>query len=110
LAWTIDYADTAKGQLRKLDKQMARRIVDFMDERIAGLENPRSTGKALTGPLGDFWRYRVGDFRVICDIQDGALRVLVYRLAIDVRFTDSFSSVLRRTPDDLRFAPSVCIA
>ena len=110
MAWTIDYADTAKGQLRKLDKQMARRIVDFMDERIAGLENPRSTGKALTGPLGDFWRYRVGDFRVICDIQDGALRVLVYRLAIDVRFTDSFSSVPRRTPDDLRFAPSVCIA
>ncbi len=56
---------------------MARRIVDFMDERIAGLENPRSTGKALTGPLGGFWRYRVGDYRVICDIQDGALRVLV---------------------------------
>jgi mRNA interferase RelE/StbE len=48
LAWTIEYADTAKGQLRKLDKQMARRIVDFMDERIAGLENPRNTGKALT--------------------------------------------------------------
>lgn len=46
MVWTIDYADTAKGQLRKLDKQMARRIIDFMDERIAGLENPRSTGKA----------------------------------------------------------------
>lgn len=52
MAWTIDYADTAKGQLRKLDRQTARRIVDFMDERIAGLENPRNTGKALTGPLG----------------------------------------------------------
>jgi mRNA interferase RelE/StbE len=85
LAWTIDYADTAKGQLRRLDKQTARRIVDFMDERIAGLENPRSTGKALTGPLGDLWRYRVGDCRVgecrvICDIQDGALRVLVVQV------------------------------
>lgn len=80
MAWTIDYADTAKGQLRKLDKQTARRIVDYMDERIAGLENPCSTGKALTGPLGGLWRYRVGDCRVICDIQNGALRVLVVQV------------------------------
>ena len=80
MAWTVEYADTAKGQLRKLDKQVARRIVDFMDERIAPLEDPRSTGKALTGPLGAFWRYRVGDCRVICDIQDGALRVLVVQV------------------------------
>jgi mRNA interferase RelE/StbE len=63
--------------LRKLDKPTARRIVDFMDERVAGSENPRATGKALTGPLGAFWRYRVGDCRVICDLQDGALRLLV---------------------------------
>ena len=77
MAWTIDYADTAKGQLRKLDKQTVRRILNFMDERIAPAEDPRSTGKALTGPLGELWRYRVGDYRVICDIQDGALRVLV---------------------------------
>ena len=80
MAWTIEYADTTKGQLRKLDKQMARRIVDFMEERIAGLENPRNTGKALVGPHGRFWRYRVGDCRVICDIQDGALRVLVVQV------------------------------
>ena len=80
MVWAIEYADTAKGQLRKLDKQTARRIVDFMDERIAGVENPRNTGKALTGPHGGFWRYRVGDCRVICDIQDGALRVLVVQV------------------------------
>ncbi len=80
MAWTIEYTDTAKGQLRKLDKQTARRIVDFMDERIAGQENPRNSGKALTGPLGGLWRYRVGDCRVICDIQDGALRVLVVQV------------------------------
>ena len=60
MVWTIEYADTAKGQLRKLDKQTAQRIVDFMDERIAGLENPRNTGKASVGPHGGFWRYRVG--------------------------------------------------
>ena len=80
MAWTIDYTDTAKTQLRKLDKPTARRIVDFMDERIAAAEDPRSTGKALSGPLGGFWRYRVGDCRVICDIQDGALRVLVVQV------------------------------
>ena len=80
MAWTIEYTDTAKGQLRKLDKHTARRVLDFMDERIAGLENPRHTGKALTGPLGGLWRYRVGDCRVICDIQDSALRVLVVQV------------------------------
>ena len=77
MAWTIDYTDTPKEQLRKLDKPIARRIVDFMDERISVSDNPRQSGKALTGPLGGLWRYRVGDYRVICDIQDGALRVLV---------------------------------
>jgi mRNA interferase RelE/StbE len=77
LARTIDYTETARKQLRKLDQQTARRIVDFMDERIAAQEDPRSVGKALTGPmLGAYWRYRVGDCRIICDIQDGALCVL----------------------------------
>ncbi len=77
MAWTIDYTGTARKQLLKLDRQTARRIVDFMDARVAPADDPRSTGKALSGPLGGFWRYRVGDCRVICDIQDGALRVLV---------------------------------
>ena len=52
-----------------------------MDERIAGQADPRSTGRALTGPLlGAYWRYRVGDCRIICDIQDGALCVLVIEI------------------------------
>jgi mRNA interferase RelE/StbE len=80
LAWTVEYTSTAKEQLRQLDKQAARRIVDFMEERVAALDNPRSTGQALKGPLGTFWRYRVGDYRVICDIQDHAVRVLVVRI------------------------------
>ena len=71
MAWTIDYTATAKKQLRKLDSLVARRIVDFTDERVATKNGPRSTGKALTGPmLGVFWRYRVGDCRIVCDIQD----------------------------------------
>jgi mRNA interferase RelE/StbE len=80
LAWTIEYAETARKQLRKLDKPAARRIVDFMDERIARSDNPRELGKALKGSLGDLWRYRVGDYRVLCDIQDGVLTVLVLQI------------------------------
>lgn len=81
MVWTIDYTESARKQLRKLDKQTARRILDFMDERIAAQEDPRNTGKALTGPmLGAYWRYRIGDYRIICDIQDSALCVLVIEI------------------------------
>jgi mRNA interferase RelE/StbE len=81
LAWTINYTGAALKQLRKLDKQAALRIVDFMDDRVAALDDPRSSGKALVGPmLGSYWRYRVGDYRIICDIQDEALCVLVIEI------------------------------
>jgi mRNA interferase RelE/StbE len=63
LAWKIDYTDTARKALRKLDKTTARRILDYMDERVATRQNPRDMGKALSGPvLGFYWRYRVGDY------------------------------------------------
>ena len=75
--WTIEYSDTALKQLRKMDRQAARRILDYMDERVGGAADPRSHGKALTGPLGNLWSYRVGDMRVICSIKDGALLILV---------------------------------
>lgn len=78
MAWQIDYTRQAQRQLAKLDKPAARRILDYMDQQVAPLADPRSLGKALTGhKLGSYWRYRVGDYRVICDIQDGVLRVLV---------------------------------
>jgi mRNA interferase RelE/StbE len=80
LAWTIKYAESAIKQLRKLDKADARRIADFMDKRVAASNAPRQMGKALQGPLGDFWSYRVGDFRILCDIQDEVLTVLVLQI------------------------------
>jgi mRNA interferase RelE/StbE len=80
LVWTIDYTETARNQLRKLDRQSARRILDFMDERVAAREDPRSSGKLLTGPRGGLWRYRVGDYRVICEIQDSSVRILVVQI------------------------------
>jgi mRNA interferase RelE/StbE len=61
-----------------LDQSEAKRITTFLRQRLATLDDPRSTGKALTGPqLGIYWRYRVGDYRIICDIQDRALCILV---------------------------------
>jgi mRNA interferase RelE/StbE len=80
LAWTIEYSDVARTQLRKLDKAAARRILNYMDTRIAPLNDVRQVGKALRGPLGEFWRFRVGDFRVICELHDKVLRVLVVRI------------------------------
>lgn len=81
MAWAIDYSETAAKQLRRLDRQAAKRILDFMDARVADREDPRGTGKALTGPLlGTYWRYRVGDYRIICAIQDDILRVLVVEI------------------------------
>jgi len=78
LAWTINYTESALRQLKKLDKSIALRVVDYMDERVATQDDPRSLGKNLVGPkLGAYWRYRVGDIRVICSIQDGEMRVLV---------------------------------
>lgn len=80
MAWTIEYTSTATEQLRKLDRQVARRILDYMDERVATLGDPRSAGKPLSGPLGTFWRYRVGDWRIVAHIEDNILRVLVVRI------------------------------
>lgn len=80
MAWTIKYTDTALVQLRKLDKQTARRIINYMDEQVAALEDPRAKGKALVGPLGGLWRYRVGDYRIICDIHDDELHILVVKM------------------------------
>lgn len=80
MAWKIDYADAALKQLRGLDKPLARRILDYLDGRVVGSGDPRSAGKALTGPLGGLWPYRVGDYRVVCDIREGVMRVLVVQI------------------------------
>ena len=81
MAWDIDYSDTAKKQLKGIDRQIAGRILDYMVEKVGEADNPRSLGKALRGPLGDFWRYRVGDHRIICDIQDKNIVILVLQIA-----------------------------
>lgn len=80
MAWTVEYTDTARSQLRKLDRRTARRILNYMDAVAASSADPRERGRALSGPMGGLWRYRGGRCRVICDIQDDVLRVLVLRV------------------------------
>ena len=81
LAWRIELTASAAKQLGKLDKGEARRITAFLRQRLATQGDPRSTGKALTGPqLGTYWRYRLGDYRLICDIQDGKLCIVVVQI------------------------------
>ncbi|MGB8818882.1 MAG: type II toxin-antitoxin system RelE/ParE family toxin [Rhizobiaceae bacterium] len=78
MAWEIELSLVAEKKLEKLGAEPARRILTFLFERLASLENPRDTGGALTGSrLGDLWRYRVGDYRIICDIQDNVVKILV---------------------------------
>jgi mRNA interferase RelE/StbE len=81
MGWKIEFDENAERELKKLDPQIAKRILAFLFNRVAPLENPRSIGKALKGSkLGSFWRYRVGDFRIVTYIEDDALRVLVVRV------------------------------
>lgn len=78
LVWTIEFDEVALKQLRKLGRPEAKRIRNYLRDRIAILDNPRQSGKALQGStLGDFWRYRVGNYRIICELQDHKLIVLV---------------------------------
>ena len=82
MAWKVELDPAAERELRKLDQQVARRILVFLHGRVAVLDDPRSIGEALKGSrLGEFWKYRVGDCRIISSIEDGALRILVVRIA-----------------------------
>lgn len=81
MVWLISFEDDAKKELAKMDKQIARRITAFLRERVATLDDPRSIGEALKGSkLGEFWKYRVGDYRIISSIEDGELRIMVVKI------------------------------
>jgi mRNA interferase RelE/StbE len=81
LAWRIEFSSAARKDVMALDPQVARRITGFLRERVAVLDDPRAIGEALQGSrLGAFWKYRVGDYRVIANIGDQVLRILVVRV------------------------------
>lgn len=76
MAWTVEVGDVAERQLRKLDRPVQKRILDWLDERLEGCKNPRHFGEPLRGEMAGLWRYRIGDYRIICEIQDERLVVL----------------------------------
>ena len=81
MAWTIEFTETALRQVEKLDPAIRRRIIKFLRERLGKLDNPRSIGQALQGErLGEFWKYRVGDYRLIAKIEDDRLVILVLKV------------------------------
>lgn len=81
MAWLIKIEEPAQKDLGKLDKPVAKRIIKFLRERLANLDDPRSIGQALRGSkLGNFWKYRVGDYRIIASIEDGQLTILVLQV------------------------------
>jgi mRNA interferase RelE/StbE len=81
MAWKVELSAAADRELDKLDAQNRTRIVRFLHERVAKLANPRILGQALHGSrLGEFWKYRVGPYRLICKIEDEILVVLVLRI------------------------------
>lgn len=81
MTWTIEFDPAAVRELDKLDPQISRRVLKFLHGRLALLDDPRSIGEALKGSkLGEFWKYRVGDYRIICSIEDSVLRILVVKI------------------------------
>ena len=77
MAWSIKYDPRALKDLKKLDRTIQAEILDYMDNRIATAEDPRNFGKALRGSKFGLWRYRVRDYRIICELQERRLVVLV---------------------------------
>jgi mRNA interferase RelE/StbE len=81
MAWRISFDPTAEKELDRLDRLVSKRIIGFLVDRVAKDANPRDIGEALKGAkLGNLWKYRVGDYRIIVDIQDRELCILVVRI------------------------------
>ena len=81
MAWTIEFHPGAEKELARIGSVATARVLRFLNERIAPLDNPRAIGEALKGPeFGAFWKYRVGDYRVIARIEDRTVTILVLRI------------------------------
>lgn len=78
--WQIEITRTAEKQIQKLDRVAQQSIVRFLRERLKTADNPRQWGKPLHGDKQGLWRYRVGEYRLICDIQDEKITILVLRV------------------------------
>ena len=78
--WTVEFDDRARRELRKLDTPTQQTILRYLRERVAGSPDPRQFGKPLRKKLAGLWRYRIGDYRLICRLEEGRLVVFVIRV------------------------------
>ncbi|MFC0339146.1 mRNA interferase RelE/StbE [Kushneria avicenniae] len=80
MAWQIELTGDARKQLQKMGHTDAKRIRDYLRERLQPLEDPRQLGKPLKGNMGELWRYRVGDYRLIASLEDDRVCILIVRI------------------------------
>lgn len=80
MVWKISISEVAARQLKKMDKVAAKNILTYLKERVADKNDPRIFGKPLLHDKSGYWRYHVGDYRIICQIEDHELTVVVLRL------------------------------
>jgi mRNA interferase RelE/StbE len=77
MAWRVEFLPAAAGAFGKLDRQHQKRIQKFIEGRLISEDEPRRLGEAYVGPLRGYWKYRVGDYRLVCEIRDKARTILV---------------------------------
>lgn len=80
MSWALAYSEGARRQLRKMDPGQRAIVLSWMDKNIDGCDDPRTHGKGLTANRSGQWRYRIGDYRVLCDIVDEKLTVLAIEI------------------------------
>lgn len=80
MVWKIEYLKSIQKEVRKIDRTSQKKIREYLENKVAKMENPRDIGKALKGEMKELWRYRIGDYRAICEIQDKSITVLVIHI------------------------------
>lgn len=80
MVWKIEYLKSIQKEVRKIDRASQKKIREYLEVKVANMENPRDIGKALKGEMKELWRYRIGDYRAICEIQDNTITVLVIHI------------------------------
>ncbi|WP_027350904.1 type II toxin-antitoxin system RelE family toxin [Halotalea alkalilenta] len=81
MKWKVEYASSVQKEIRQLDPQTRQRIRTYMEQRLMTIADPRQLGKPLKGQFSTLWRYRVSDYRIVCDLDDHVLTILVLRVA-----------------------------
>ena len=80
MKWKVEFSPDAKKELSRLDRYTQRLIGSWIDKHLANCENPRVTGKPLRANLAGYWRYRIGDYRMICKLEDDRVIIIVIKI------------------------------